>query len=169
MEFTDERQEEQGEEKVLYKRKAHFKCRTLDIVLSIIVFAVLLFSAIFTGLKIIYIFLIVPVIYLIFRLWFRHMYIITNKRFIYVRSKDDIDVVPIEAIEDMEIQGEGGKNSSNADIILLTEKEYGNRLLIDENRELGVIDLEFVSKPNIFNEVLNKAKVESGSFVVSNE
>jgi len=168
VEYTEEISKE-GEEKesVLYKRKAHFSCRIVDIIISIVVFLGFIFSAIFFNLKFLYIPLILPIVYLIMRFRFRDMFIITNKRFIHYRGKDDFEVVPIDAIVDIEFQKTTNENTSMANLMVITAKEFGHRLLIDNNGEFGIIDLSFVPRPVTFKDLINKLKIDSGSFIKS--
>jgi ABC-type bacteriocin/lantibiotic exporter with double-glycine peptidase domain len=157
---------ENGErqEKVLYRKKIHFSTRTIDIIISIVVFALIIFLAVFFNLKLLYILLILPVIYLIIRLWFRPIYIVTSRRFIFAKNKNDLSVLPVDAIEDIEFVG-GKASSSKSDLILKTDKKFGDRLLITDTAEYGVFDLYSVPKPGLFSEMINKAKVELGSYI----
>ncbi|MGQ9706031.1 MAG: hypothetical protein ACUVWP_03375 [bacterium] len=160
--------ERQDNEIVLYSSNQHIISRLTDIIVSSLVFISLLAGGIFIGFLRIFFFiaLILPVVYLIYRVFKREKYIVTNKRFIRYVPGEHAYAIPIKDIIDVKFPDGGSlEKKGHGKINLITNIKHGEGLIIEDKAEYGLIRLIYVERPLVFRESLLTGKISSGSIL----
>jgi hypothetical protein len=160
--------EKHDNEVVLYSSNQHIISRLKDIIISSAVFIVLLAGGIFISFIRMFFFiaLILPVIYLIYRVWRREKYIITTRRFIKYVPGGYSYAIPIKDILDVKFPDGGSmEKKSHGKINLFTTIKHGEGIIIDDEDEYGIVKLYYVDRPLVFRESLLSSKIGSGSIL----
>jgi len=162
------RVERQDNEIVLYSSNQHIISRLSDIILSAVIFIALLAGGIFIGFIRMFFFiaLILPIVYLIYKVFRREKYIVTNKRFIRHVPGGYTYAIPIKDIIDVKFpDGSSMEKKGHGKINLFTTIKYGEGIVIDDKEEYGIVKLQYVDRPLVFRESLLSGKINSGSIL----
>lgn len=156
------------DEVVLYNRSQHITSILVDIIISLVVFIGLIVGAVMLSDLSLYfiIALILPVAYVIFKLWKRERYIVTNKRFINHKPMGSTRAISLEDIIEVKLENDGDKRKKGCGKVnLITTVRAGDRLIIGDKEEYGIVTINYVDSPAIFKESVMSGKISSGGIL----
>lgn len=107
----------------------------------------------------------IPIAFSIY-LWFsRDFYSITNRRFIRTLGRKNIVEVPIGEVIGAEFADGEDKDKKFANLDVITTIKYGEKLLIQKDKEFGAYRCLYVSQPKDFINIIEMAKSKGKSIV----